>query len=183
MKMDSYYHGTSVRRFLKLKFTEAGARQAIAYLEMIGYFTDPASSKYHLCVEGGLVTHSVHVSGALGGLTRSLNLTWREERSPILIGLLHDVCKAGRYVKQEDGTYKTDDTQPSLGHGEESLYRIVTGMGICLTEEEAMCIRWHMGAFDYEKNWNLYTQAIKRYPNVLYTHTADMMASHIVEKC
>ena len=36
-----------------------------------------------------------------------------------------------------------------------------------------------MGA--YEKDmWNEYDKAIIKYPNVLYTHTADMIASKIV---
>lgn len=48
-----------------------------------------------------------------------------------------------------------------------------------MTEEEAECIRWHMGAFDEKENWQWFTQAIHKFPNVLYTHQADMIASHI----
>ena len=48
-----------------------------------------------------------------------------------------------------------------------------------LTDEEIACIRWHMGAFDDQKNWDYYGRAIEKYPNVLYTHTADMIASRI----
>ena len=48
-----------------------------------------------------------------------------------------------------------------------------------LTEEEKACIFHHMGA--YEKDmWNEYGKAIEKYPNVLYTHTADMIASKII---
>ena len=49
-----------------------------------------------------------------------------------------------------------------------------------LTEEEVACIRWHMGAFDDQKFWNYYTAAVKKYPNVLWTHTADMIASQVL---
>ena len=42
-----------------------------------------------------------------------------------------------------------------------------------------LCIRWHMGAYDDEKNWNILGRAIEEYPNVLYTHTADMIASRV----
>ena len=35
------------------------------------------------------------------------------------------------------------------------------------------------GAFDDKKNWNRYGEAVTKYPNVLYTHTADMIASRI----
>lgn len=43
-----------------------------------------------------------------------------------------------------------------------------------------MCIRWHMGAFDERENWKYYSAAVKKYPNVLYTHVADMTASQII---
>ena len=48
-----------------------------------------------------------------------------------------------------------------------------------LTDEEIACIRWHMGAFDEKENWKHYSYAVSQYPNVLYTHTADMIASQI----
>lgn len=48
-----------------------------------------------------------------------------------------------------------------------------------LTEEEILCIRWHMGAYDKEENWNHFNAAIRKYNNVLWTHVADMIASQI----
>lgn len=51
---------------------------------------------------------------------------------------------------------------------------------LSLTEEERLCIRWHMGAFDDKENWNCYGAAIEEYPNVLWTHTADMVASRVL---
>lgn len=50
---------------------------------------------------------------------------------------------------------------------------------IDLTVEEKLCIRYHMGAFADSKEWKYYTEAVKRCPNVLYTHTADMIATKI----
>lgn len=47
-----------------------------------------------------------------------------------------------------------------------------------LTEEEVLCIRYHMGAYE-TKDWAGFDLAIKKYPNVLYTHTADMLASKL----
>lgn len=47
--------------------------------------------------------------------------------------------------------------------------------------EEILCIRYHMGAFVDQKEWNDYTRAIHECPNVLWTHTADMIAAHILE--
>lgn len=48
-----------------------------------------------------------------------------------------------------------------------------------LTEEEVMCIRYHMGAYTDKSEWEYYGRAIEKYPNVLWTHTADMIASKI----
>ena len=48
-----------------------------------------------------------------------------------------------------------------------------------LTDEEIMCIRYHMGAFADKSEWNDYTRAVSQYPNVLWTHQADMLASHV----
>lgn len=56
---------------------------------------------------------------------------------------------------------------------------ILREAGIELTDEERACIRWHMGAFDDPQNWSNYTSAIRMFPNVLWTHTADMVAAHI----
>ena len=63
------------------------------------------------------------------------------------------------------------------GHGEKSLIMLMSH--IELTEEEKMCIRYHMGAFTDSKEWEFYSRAVRNYPNVLYTQTADMIASQI----
>lgn len=36
-----------------------------------------------------------------------------------------------------------------------------------------------MGAYDDKSVWNNLGAAIEQYPNVLYTHTADMVASRV----
>jgi hypothetical protein len=64
------------------------------------------------------------------------------------------------------------------GHGEKSVMQLQKL--VKLTDEEIICIRWHMGAFETDtKMWDYYGKAIEKYPNVLYTHTADMIASRI----
>ena len=51
--------------------------------------------------------------------------------------------------------------------------------GTKLTEEEAACIVYHMGAYTEKEKWDFYGRAIERFPNVLWTHHADMIASKI----
>lgn len=49
-----------------------------------------------------------------------------------------------------------------------------------LTEEEELCIRYHMGAYETD-DWDGFDKAIRKFPNVLFTHTADMYASKCME--
>lgn len=49
-----------------------------------------------------------------------------------------------------------------------------------LTIEEIYCIRYHMGAYETD-NWKQYDLAIRQFENVLWTHTADMYASKVLD--
>ena len=147
------------------------------YLDNMGFFEVPASTKYHGNYRGGLFDHSLAVTKNLLLLTERLGLKWERERSPYLVGMLHDICKCDQYVKQADGSYTYQNDLPLCGHGDKSV--ILALQVEMLTMEEIMCIRWHMGAYDDSKVWNNLGAAIETYPNVLYTHTADMMASRI----
>lgn len=156
----------------------------INYLTELGYFTAPASTKFHLSYEGGLIEHSFSVTKELLELTKNNSLKWERKDSPIIIGLFHDLCKADAYVNV-NGFWLWNKAQPVNGHGEKSLiyYDRMSDNGLVrpLTDEERMCIRWHMGAFDEKENWSSYMNAIHIYPNVLWTHMADMVSSHITE--
>lgn len=154
----------------------------VEYLKRIfkqmGFFTAPASTKYHGNYEGGLFDHSLEVTKNLLHLTKHLHLAWSSPKSPYIVGMAHDLCKCDNYVRNDDGTYSYNPYTTIPGHGEKSLV-LLKANEIGLTEEEKSCIRWHMGAFDDKENWNLYGEAIEQFPNVLWTHTADMMASRI----
>ena len=143
----------------------------------IGFFEAPASTKYHGNYEGGLFGHSIMVTQELVNLTKKLDLKWERPQSPYIVGLLHDLCKVDNYTKKEDGSYDYNKDKIFTGHGSLSVVR--ASEMFKLTEEEKACIFHHMGA--YEKDmWNEYDKAIEKYPNVLYTHTADMIASKII---
>lgn len=148
-------------------------------LDKIGFFTAPASTKYHGAYEGGLFDHSLATAEALVELTEKLDLKWERPESPYIVGMFHDLCKCDNYVKDfetDKYIYNPDIIIP--GHGEKSV--MILQKYIALTDEEIACIRWHMGAYETDtKMWNYYDKAIRKYPNVLYTHTADMIASKI----
>lgn len=151
-----------------------------AFLQQIGFFTAPASTKYHGAYEGGLFDHSLETAKQLVNLTEKLGLTWERSESPYIVGMFHDLCKCDNYVIDiETGKYKYNPEIIIPGHAEKSLIMIFKHL--VLTDEEIACIRWHMGAYETDtKMWDYYGRAIEKYPNVLYTHTADMIASKIV---
>lgn len=151
-----------------------------AKLRETSFYQMPASTKYHNNFAGGLLDHSVGVWLNLERLTNQENLNWQNPSSPFVIAMLHDACKIDAYFFNRDyGVWEHSDKHPG-GHGDLSL-KIAEQLGIELTDEEKACIRWHMGAFDEKENWGEYTNAIHKYPNVLWTHTADMMSAHIDE--
>ena len=149
-------------------------------LDDIGFFTAPASTKYHGAYEGGLFDHSFLTTKSLVELTEKLYLKWERPESPYIVGMFHDLCKCDNYVKDFETNkyiYNPDIIIP--GHGDKSV--IMLQKYIKLTDEEIACIRWHMGAYETDpKMWNYYDKAIEKYPNVLFTHTADMIASKIM---
>lgn len=149
------------------------------WLNEHNFWVAPASAKYHGSHPCGLAEHSIAVVKALVSLTDKLGLKWENPRSPYLIGLLHDVCKTDQYLYiPYTGTYEYLNNSIFSHHGEKSICMLASI--ITLTEEEVACIRWHMGAYETDTNeWKYYNNAIGQYQNVLWTHTADMMASHI----
>lgn len=146
------------------------------YLKSGGFITAPASTKYHGNYEGGLFDHSVAVMDTLVTLTGNNNLHWQRQISPRVIGLFHDLCKCDQYILL-DGQYVYNDHLVLKGHGDKSV--MLLSQFMTLTEEEIMCIRYHMGAYEKD-DWQGYDLAIRKYPNVLWTHHADMIASKVI---
>ena len=166
------------------------AKEIVERLDGLNFFTAPASTKYHGSYPGGLAEHSMNVTNALVGLTKDLSITWQNPRSPYIIGLMHDLCKCDSYKHPAAGklnnqpiydpaSYEHNPNTLLKGHGSKSVMMASTLLQ--LTEEEVLCIRYHMGAFTEKEEWSDYTRAIHKYPTVLFTHTADMIAAHITE--
>ena len=159
-------------------------------LEDDGFFEAPASTRYHGAYEGGLFDHSLNVMNNLLLFTDRYYLDWCRPQSPYLIGMFHDLCKMDNYIEKdpelcvedEEGymvSYSYNSHMILKGHGEKSV--MIASTLCSLTKEEVACIRYHMGAFCDKSEWNDYTNAIHVCPNVLWTHQADMVASHILE--
>lgn len=163
------------------KYIEADELEAITTaLKRMGFFTAPASTKYHSAYEGGLYDHSECVAFELAHLTEANDLVWSRPESPWIIGMFHDLCKCDQYIQTSPDVYEYNPNTLYKGHGDKSVMLASTLMR--LTPEEVACIRYHMGAFVPKEEWGDYTRAIHQFPNVLWTHMADMIASHIIEE-
>ena len=165
---------TNAKRFKEIfvsQIDRPGAADLIAWLESTDFFTAPASTKYHGAFPGWLVGHSLNVYYEL--ITRQ-NVGTPESRA--VCALLHDICKANYYEPQDGGGYRVKDRFP-FGHGEKSVFLISRFMR--LTDEEALAIRWHMGAYDDAVRGGSRTlsAAMAVSPLVYELHAADMGAT------
>lgn len=150
-----------------------------SWLKAHGFFAAPASLGHHGNQRGGLYIHSRQVAVELEKYTRNFGLQWNDSRSAWLVGMFHDLCKVDDYCYNWSGDkWEWNKNQILTGHGEKSL--IMLQRHITLTEQEIACVRWHMGSFTDQKEWEYYGRAVERYPAVLFTHTADMYASRVL---
>lgn len=171
------FMGTGIGKFIDKEFE--------TYLLANGFFSAPASTKYHGNYEGGLFDHSFTVMNILVEISAKNNLKWQRAESPFIVGMFHDLCKIDQYridnsepyTVGEATRYEYRTNTDFKGHGDKSILLLCQYMK--LTEEEVMCIRYHMGAFTEKDEWRDYTNAVHRYANVLWTHHADMLASHV----
>ena len=80
--------------FLVNKSPVAEWREIVKSLDKLEYFSCPASSKFHLCIPGGLLIHSVMVAKTALQIA-ACRYPEIPEWKIIVAGLLHDVGKCG----------------------------------------------------------------------------------------
>jgi hypothetical protein len=177
-----------------LRLTEReDLRDLLHYIEAeTDFFIAPSSSKYHDARAGGLLHHSLGVYHNLVAFSKTFVVDVPAD-SLIIIGLLHDLCKANFYKTstrnkkdEKTGTWYQEpfidiDDQFPLGHGEKSAILLLRY--IQLTDQEIMAIRWHMMAYDdircsYAGNLAI-TNACAKFPIIVLTHMADLSASFL----
>lgn len=81
-----------------------GVEELLNFIRSSDFYTAPASTRYHLAEEGGLLKHSLHVYDCL--MKKKENPVWKETLSDvsedtfILVSLLHDLCKTYFYGEE-----------------------------------------------------------------------------------
>jgi len=179
-----------------------GVDAVIDYLGKSGFFEAPASVQRHLSHDGGLLEHSLNVCRVALKLREMMtalkpDVTPRlPEHSVIIASLLHDVCKSNiyrkitKYRKNEQGRwetyegYDTDYSRFPVGHGEKSVIMLLR-LGLKLTNDEIVAIRWHMSAWSlafqsYEDKCNI-SAAAENYPLLAIIQAADGLAANMIE--
>lgn len=174
-----------------------GIEELINYLENSDFFVAPASTIYHGSYEGGLCEHSLNVYHSLikeyeclygGDWTKHISI-----ESIAIVALFHDICKVNSYEKylrnvKNESTGKWEQVECyrknvlfPLGHGEKSMFILMNYMA--LSPEEALAVRWHMGAFDTGEynNVNELSKAFEKSQLAFLLHIADQKATYIVE--
>ena len=130
-----------------------------------GFMSDPASTRFHLCVPGGLACHSVSVADRLVRiLSRPENKAAREELGEHwqeiaqVAALWHDACKVGFYEKLDEPNPKNGarfgvarDRMRDRRHGDlsENLVRSIYGDALPQVAYDAISL--HMGEWDYRR--------------------------------
>lgn len=182
---------TLIKYLKSMDMYNSGFRKIIDFLyDNTDYFYGPSSTRWHAAYPGGGFDHALNVTQCLVNMTQRMGLKWQRPVSPYLVGLLHDVTKCGAYIMKQEMNPNTNEIETwyeynnernieSEIHGEDSLIKIMKYLH--LTDEEQACIRWHMGAYEGKESWPDFDAAIKKFPNVLFTHTADMYASKCME--
>lgn len=193
------------KEFIELLKTtnRQGIDDLVEELEDLGFFKAPASTKFHLNEDGGLVQHSLNVCKAALSMRKSMIelddslLEALPKDSVIIASLLHDTCKADIYkptMKKEKNRfgmwcdvpgYDVDYSNFPLGHGEKSVI-VLLRSGFELTDDEIMAIRWHMNAWDlpfqsYDIKSN-YNKAKEICPLLSLVQAAYCLASNLLER-
>lgn len=195
-----------VKKYVKRE----GVESLLKWLESTDFYTAPASTQYHLSVEGGLCQHSLNVFDNLVMLSRSYYKVSEDEENPIFNGatiedegaysmenivvtaLFHDICKANCYVRdfrnvKIDGKwnqveYWRWDEQFIYGHGTKSVYIIQQFMRLYIAEAHA--IRYHMAGKEDTLSNTLErgsAQVYEKTPIAVMLHLADMMSAYLTE--
>ena len=184
------------------KVQRPGMDKLMEYIRKSDFYTAPASTRFHLSAEVGLLRHSLSVLDAMRGMLCWNNVEqgweyhvaakrldiWKDE-TVILVSLLHDICKTYFYTvsyrnakndkgKWEKVPYFTVKDRMPLGHGAKSA--MIAKQYIPLTNAEMYAIWWHMGYCDTQDTLTL-NNALDQYPIIWALHTADVMASHYME--
>ena len=156
------------------------------------WMTAPASTRFHLCRKGGLLEHGVNVAETLISIKELLAPDISDE-SCVIVGLLHDLGKAGVPGKPQYLPNEPTERQKMYGYPASTPYRFNTGLTylsvparnlylilpyLPLSEIEAQAILYHDGQYVDDNR----SVAKNESPLTLLLQYADNWCGFVVEK-
>lgn len=175
---------------LLLNTNRPGMTTLLDYMDEGGFYTAPASTKYHGAEDGALAVHSLNVCYTALEIAKTLNpeITEEQKNSIIICALLHDLGKMGQfgqplYVenilkkgRSEAQPFKINPDLLTLDHEIVSVIEIQKY--IDLTPDEQFAIAFHNGMYTAIGKYSLQG---KETPLQMIIHFADMWASRVLE--
>lgn len=152
----------------------------------------PASTKHHLCREGGLLEHSVNVAETMLKIKAAIAPEISDE-SCAIVALLHDLGKVGMPGRPQYLVNEPSEKQKKYGYKPDYPYRFNSELTylsvpirsiylalqyISLTEEEVQAIVYHDGQY-VEDNRSCATH---EEPLTLLLQYADSWSGFVIEK-
>lgn len=155
------------------------------------WLNSPASTKYHLCREGGLLEHSVNVAETMLKIRAAIAPDISEE-SCVIVALLHDLGKVGipgnpqylvnepsekqqKYGYKPDSPYRFNKDLTYLSVPVRSLY--LASKHIDLSEQEVQAIIYHDGQYVDDNR----SVATHEEPLTLLLQYADSWSGFVLE--
>jgi len=156
------------------------------------WLTAPASTRFHLCRENGLLEHSINVAETMIRIKNTL-YPMIEDESCVIVALLHDLGKAGMpgeplYLKN-----KPTENQRRAGYGPTYPYSYNNGLTylsvpirslylalpfLTLSVEETQAIAYHDGQYVDDNR----SAAKNECPLTLLLQYADNWCGFVVEE-
>jgi len=156
------------------------------------WLTTPASTKYHLCKEGGLLEHSVNVAETMLKIKDAIAPHISDE-SCVIVALLHDLGKVGMPGSPQYIINEPSEKQKKYGYKPNYPYRFNTELTylsvpvrsiylalqhINLTEEEVQAIIYHDGQYVDDNR----SSATQEEPLTLLLQYADSWSGFVIEE-
>jgi hypothetical protein len=156
------------------------------------WLTAPASTKYHLCKESGLLEHCVNVAESMLKIRETLAPDISAE-SCVIVSLVHDLGKVGMPGNPQYLINEPTDKQQQSGYKPDPPYRFNKNLTylsvpvrslylalkhIDLTEQEVQAIVYHDGQY-VEDNRSVATH---EEPLTLLLQYADSWSGFVLEK-
>ena len=188
---------TVIQRYEALKSRVINRREEftnlIKFMENeTDYLSSPASTRFHLCRDGGLLEHSVNVAETMLKF-RDAIAPQIDEESCIITALIHDLGKAGmpgrpQYLENEPTPkqkqygfpasipYRMNESLVYLSVPVRSLYLAIPH--IKLSESEVQAVMYHDGQYVDDNK----SVATKETPLLLLLQYADTWSTFVIEK-